>query len=75
MMCSVLSPASVVVVLVAVVMAPWSSFCVCDGFGMHCVLTMDGWMDGRLHSSPVEKQKSVDKNQTKRQNAIFYVSM
>ena len=35
MICSVLSSASVVVVLVAVVIAPWSSFCVCDGFGMH----------------------------------------
>jgi hypothetical protein len=58
MMCSVLSSASVVVVLVVVVIAPWSLFCVCDG------LTMDGWTDGRLHSSPVEKQKSVDKNQT-----------
>ena len=38
MMCSVLSPASVVVVLAAVLLASWSSFsvCVCDGFGMVC---------------------------------------
>jgi hypothetical protein len=70
-MCSVLSSASVVVVLVAVVIAPWSLFCVCDGFGM-----MDGWTDGFILLLLKNKKVSTKiKHQTKRQNAIFYVSM
>ena len=48
MMCSVLSPASVVVVLAAVLLASWLWFCVCvrDGFAVLVwfALTFD---DGR----------------------------
>ncbi len=60
MTCSVLSSASVVVVLAAVLLAPWLWF-LCLRWFWYALSSDDGWMDGRLHSSPVEKQKSVDK--------------
>ena len=35
--------------------------CLCLRWFWYALSSDDGWTDGRLHSSPVEKQKSVDK--------------
>jgi hypothetical protein len=50
MTCSVLSSASVVVVLAAVLLAPWLWF-LCLRWFWYALSSDDGWMDGRLHSS------------------------